>query len=264
MKIALHGATGRMGQALVRLIHQAPDLELVGGVCASDDPALGQDLGMIAGVGSLGVEASADVSAALLGADVVIDFSAVKAVPALLAHAMRQKLPVVVCTTGLNAEQQESLRKAAIEIPLLWAANTSLGVQVLAEIVEQAVRKLGAAYDVEIVEIHHRKKVDAPSGTAKRLADAVRVARPELHDLYGRDGIVGARTNDEMAVLGVRGGDVVGDHTVYLLGPGERLELTHRATSREALFAPGALRAARFLATQKAGKLYTIADALAE
>lgn len=107
MKIALHGATGRMGQALVRLIHQAPDLELVGGVCAPDDPALGQDLGMIAGVGSIGVAASADVGAALLGADVVIDFSAVKAVPALLAHAVRQKLPVVVCTTGLDVNQQE-------------------------------------------------------------------------------------------------------------------------------------------------------------
>lgn len=264
MKIALHGATGRMGQALVRLIHQAPDLELVGGVCAPDDPALGQDLGMIAGVGSIGVAASADVGAALLGADVVIDFSAVKAVPALLAHAVRQKLPVVVCTTGLDVNQQANLRKLANEIPLLWAANTSLGVQVLAEIVEQAVRKLGPAYDVEIVEIHHRKKVDSPSGTAKRLGEAVKAARPELHELYGRDGIVGARTNDEMAIFGVRGGDVVGDHTVYLLGPGERLELTHRATSREALFAPGALRAARFLATQKAGKLYTIADALAE
>jgi 4-hydroxy-tetrahydrodipicolinate reductase len=134
-------------------------------------------------------------------------------------------------------------------------------VQVLAELVEQAVRRLGPEYDAEIVEIHHRKKVDSPSGTAKRLAEAVKAARPATQELYGRDGIVGARTDDEMAVFGVRGGDVIGEHTVYLLGPGERIELTHRATSRE-LFALGALRAARFLAKQPAGKLYKIVDML--
>jgi len=261
MKIALHGATGRMGQALVRFIHQASDLELVGGACAPNDPALGQDVGVVAGIGPVGIMASADVGSALLGAEVVIDFSSIQALPQLLAHATRQKVALVECTTGLDAEQQATLKKAANEIPLLWAANMSLGVQVLAEIVEQAIRRLGADFDVEIVEIHHRKKVDSPSGTAKRLADAVKAARPASCELYGREGIVGARTNDEVAVLGVRGGDVVGDHTVYLLGPDERLELTHRATSRE-LFARGALRAARFLAKQSPGKLYSIADAL--
>jgi 4-hydroxy-tetrahydrodipicolinate reductase len=261
MKIALHGATGRMGQALVRLIHQASDLELVGAVCAPNDPALGQDVGNVAGVGSVGITASADVGSALLGAEVIIDFSALAALPMLLAHATRHKIPLVVCTTGLDAQQQETLKKTAAVIPLLWAANTSLGIQVLAELAEQAVRRLGPGYDVEIVEIHHRKKVDSPSGTAKRLADAVKAARPESREIYGRDGIVGARTDEEVAVFGVRGGDVVGDHTVYLLGPGERIELTHRATSRE-LLANGALRAARFLAKQPAGKLYAIADVL--
>lgn len=261
MKIALHGATGRMGQALVRLIHQASDLELVGAVCAPDDPALGQDVGVIAGVGSVGITASADVGSALLGAEVVIDFSSLKALPTLLQHATRKKVPLVVCTTGLNSDQQAAIQKAANEIPLLWAANTSLGVQVLAELVQQAVQRLGAGYDVEIVEVHHRKKVDSPSGTAKRLGEAVKAARPNSRELYGRDGIVGARTDEEVAILAVRGGDVIGDHTVHLLGPGERLEITHRATSRE-LFAHGALRAARFLATQPAGKLYAIADVL--
>lgn len=259
VSVTLHGATGRMGLALVRLIHQSSDLKLVGAVCAPDDPALGQDVGMLAGCGNVGVEASADVASALLGADVVIDFSSVKALPALIAQATRSKTPLVCCTTGLDEELQKLVAKAAESTAVLWAQNTSLGVQVLAEIVEQAVRRLGLGYDVEITEIHHRKKVDSPSGTAKRLAEAVKAARPDTQELYGREGIVGARTDNEMAVFGVRGGDVVGDHTVYLLGQGERLELTHRATSRE-LFAHGALRAARFLAGKPAGKLYKIAD----
>jgi 4-hydroxy-tetrahydrodipicolinate reductase len=136
----------------------------------------------------------------------------------------------------------------------------SLGVQVLAELVEQAVRRLGPGFDAEIVEIHHRKKVDSPSGTAKRLADAVRAVRPDSVELHGRDGDVGARTNTEMAVLGVRGGDVVGDHTVYLFGMGERIELTHRASNRD-VFAHGAVRAARFLAGKPPGR-YSFADVL--
>jgi len=258
-KVALHGATGRMGQALVRLVHQAADLELVGAVCSPNDPALDMDVGVLAGVGNIGIAATADSASAFLGAEVVIDFSSIKAIPSLVAQATRSKTPLVCCTTGLDDELKQLLAKAALTIPVLFAANTSLGVQVLAELAEQAVRRLGPGYDVEIVEIHHRKKVDSPSGTAKRLADAVKAARSETREIYGREGIVGARTDEEMAVFGVRGGDVIGDHTVYLLGPGERIELSHRATSRE-LFAHGALGAARYLAKQPAGKLYTIAD----
>lgn len=261
MKIALHGATGRMGQAITRLIADAPDLELVGAACAPNDPCIGRDVGALAGVGNLGVEASADVAAALLGADVVIDFSNAHAVANVAALAVRHNVALMSGTTGLDAACQELLKKAAEKVPVLWAPNTSLGVQVLAELVEQAVRRLGPDFDVEIVEIHHRKKADSPSGTANRLADAVRAVRPNIRELHGRDGLVGARTNEEVAVLGVRGGDVVGDHTVYLLGPGERIELTHRSASREML-ANGALRAARFIAQQKPGKLYRIADVL--
>lgn len=261
MKIALHGATGRMGQALVRLIAAAPDLQLVGAACAADDPSTGSDVGMLAGVGTLGVVASPDAGAALLGADVVIDFSHASAVPGLATLATKQKVALMSGTTGLEAAGKSALEKAAEQIPVLWAPNTSLGIQVLAEVVEQALRRLGHDYDVEIVEIHHRKKADSPSGTAKRLADAVRAVRPATRELHGRDGMVGARTDDEVAVFGVRGGDVVGDHTVYVLGPGERLEFTHRACSREML-ANGALRAARFLVTQKPGRLYRIADVL--
>ncbi|HLV21434.1 MAG TPA: 4-hydroxy-tetrahydrodipicolinate reductase [Polyangiaceae bacterium] len=260
MKVALHGATGRMGLAITRLIHEAEDLELVGAVCSSVDPAQGRDIGELAGIGTLGVEATADLGAGLLGASAVIDFSIASAVPGLMAVAARQKVAVVSGTTNLDAAGKQALDKAAEAVPVLWAANMSLGIQVLAELVEQALRRLGGAYDAEIVEIHHRRKVDAPSGTARRLADAVKTVRGDLKELHGRDGEVGERGPDEIAVLGVRGGDVVGDHTVYLLGPGERIELTHRASSRE-LFAYGAVRAARFLAGRRPGK-YTIADVL--
>lgn len=260
VKLALHGATGRMGLTIVQLVNAAPDLEVVGAVCASTDPGHGRDVGELAGVGTLGVIASADLAAGLLGAEVVIDFSAPSAVPGLLATAARQRIPVVTGTTNLGSAGTQALVKAAEVIPVLWAPNTSLGVQVLAELAEHAVRRLGPGYDVEIVEIHHRRKVDAPSGTARRLVDAVRQVRGELRESNGRSGEVGERTPDEVGVFGVRGGDVVGDHTVYLLGPGERLELTHRATNRSVL-ANGALRAARFL-VGKAPRLYGIADIL--
>jgi 4-hydroxy-tetrahydrodipicolinate reductase len=144
---------------------------------------------------------------------------------------------------------------------VLWAPNTSLGVQVLAELVEQAVKRLGDAFDVEILEIHHRRKIDAPSGTALRLARAAKAGRGELEEVHARDGNVGARKEQELGVVALRGGDVVGDHTVYLLGHGERLELTHRASSRE-LFAQGALAAARFLRGKPAGR-YAFKDILA-
>lgn len=259
MRLALFGATGRMGLTVARLAHAAGD-RLVGAVAAADEPNLGRDIGELAGLGTLGVAVGADAASGLLGAEVVIDFSTARAVSGLLGVAARQKVAVVSGTTNLDAAAKAALEKAAESVPVLWAPNMSLGVQVLAELVTQAVRRLGADYDVEIVEIHHKKKVDSPSGTAKRLAEAAKQARGGLNEIHGRDGDVGARPADEIGVFGVRGGDVVGDHTVYLLGPGERIELSHRATSRE-LFAHGALRAARFLAGKPA-KLYTVADVL--
>ncbi|MDF3070369.1 MAG: 4-hydroxy-tetrahydrodipicolinate reductase [Polyangiaceae bacterium] len=260
MKLAIFGITGRMGLAIARLAHAASDVELVGGICSSDDPGVGKDIGELAGLGQIGVVTTPDIASGLLGAEVVIDFSTASAVAGLVNLAARQKIAVVSGTTNIDENAQKAFDKAAQSVPVLWAPNMSLGVQVLAELVEQAVKRLGLGYDVEITEIHHRKKVDSPSGTAKRLADAARSARPELHDLHGRSGDVGARTKDEMAVLGIRGGDVVGDHTVYLFGQGERLELTHRASNRD-LFAHGAIAAARFVAGKPA-KRYTIADVL--
>jgi 4-hydroxy-tetrahydrodipicolinate reductase len=260
MKLAIFGATGRMGLAIARLAHAAGDVQIVGGICSDRDPGCGRDIGELAGIGQIGVVTTPDTASGLLGADVVIDFSVSSAVVPLLAIAARQKIAVVSGTTNLDDAAKKALDRAAQTVPVLWAANMSLGVQVLAELVEQAVRRLGPGFDVEIAEVHHRKKVDSPSGTAKRLAEAARAARSELREIHGRSGDVGARTDDEMAVFGLRGGDVVGDHTVYLFGQGERLELTHRASNRD-LFAHGAVAAARFIAG-KPPKRYTIADVL--
>lgn len=260
MKLALHGATGRMGMAITRLSQATEGVRIVGAAAAASDPLQGRDVGEIAGIGSIGVAVTADAASALLGAEVVIDFSVASAVKSLLSLCARHHIAVVSGTTNLDEEARKALDKAAESVPVLWAPNMSLGVQVLSDLVEQAVRRLGSDFDVEIVEIHHRKKIDAPSGTAKRLAEAARAARPSLAELHSRDGDVGARTNEELGVFGVRGGDVIGDHTVYLFGPGERIELTHRASSRD-VFAHGALRAARFLAGKKPGR-YTIKDVL--
>ena len=260
MRLALHGASGRMGLAITRLSRAQREVEIVGAACSSEDPLLGRDIGELAGLGALGVVTSPDVASALLGADAVIDFSTASAVAQLAALAARQGVAIVSGTSNIDAAGKRALDKASEVVPVLWAGNMSLGVQVLAEAVEHALRRLGLGYDVEIVELHHRKKIDAPSGTASRLVEAVKKVRPGVRELRGRDGEVGARTPDEMAVFGVRGGDVIGDHTVYLLGDGERLELTHRASNRD-LFAHGALRAASFLVGKKAGR-YTIADVL--
>lgn len=249
-----------MGLSVARLAHAAGDIQIVGAVCSSVDPLAGRDIGELAGIGAIGVLVSADVGAGLLGAEVIIDFSTASAAPGLFALASRQKVAIVSGTTNLDAAGRLALDKAAQSVAVLWAANMSLGVQVLAEVVQQALRRLGSGYDVEIVETHHRRKLDSPSGTAVRLADAVKQVRSEAQFIHGREGEVGQRTDDEVAVLAIRGGDVIGDHTVHLLGQGERLELTHRASSRD-LFAHGALSAARFV-WRKAPGLYGIPDVL--
>jgi 4-hydroxy-tetrahydrodipicolinate reductase len=260
VKIAIHGASGRMGQAVTRLAADA-GATIVGAIESRKAATLGRDVGEVAGVGTVGVAIAADSSAGLLGAEVVIDFSTAPALPALMQLAIRARVPVVSGTTGLDGTCERVLDEAARVIPVLWSPNMSIGVHVLAELAARAVRQLGPAYDVEIVETHHRAKIDSPSGTAKRLLDAVQDARKSLSPVFGRDGNVGPRRSDEVGVLALRGGDVIGDHTVHLLGPGERIELTHRATSRD-LFARGALTAARFLSGKPPGR-YTMADVVA-
>jgi 4-hydroxy-tetrahydrodipicolinate reductase len=257
-RIALHGATGRMGRAIARICLESPELELVGAASHVDDPAQGFDIGVLCGLPNAGVAVGPDVRAALLGADVAIDFSLAPAVDGFLAAALAEGVAVVSGTTGIEERQISAFRRAAERVPVLWTRNMSVGVQVLAELVEEAARKLGPGFDLEIVEVHHHHKVDCPSGTALRLADAARAARPELEDVCSRTGQVGARRNQELGVFGLRGGDVIGDHTVHFMGMGERLELTHRATGRE-VFAQGAVRAARWI-HGKAPGYYSIAD----
>jgi 4-hydroxy-tetrahydrodipicolinate reductase len=246
-----------MGRAVTRLCQEASDLTLVGACAGSNDPALGEDAGVLAGAGGAGVAVTDDMSAALLGADVVIDFSLPAALTELARHAARQGIALISGTTGLT--DASVLDEAARKIPVVWAPNMSLGIQVLSELAAEAARRLGPGFDLEITEVHHRKKIDAPSGTAIRLADALREVRA-LSPVTGRTGNVGARSDDELGIFAVRGGDVIGDHTVHLLGFGERLELTHRATSRD-VFAQGALRAARWATLQPPGR-YSLADVL--
>lgn len=262
-RVLLHGAGGRMGRAVVSLLAVDERLRLAAALDAPGSKLLGRDAGELAGLGALGVSLTADISAALRVSDVVIDFSVVGAVPALARAAAQSRTPTVVCTTGLDAAAHAALDALAEVAPVVVAANTSVGVTVLLHLAARAALLLGDDYDVEIVELHHRQKVDAPSGTALRLAQAVATAR-EL-DLataarHGRSGQVGARTPDEIGLHALRGGDVIGEHTVLLAGAGERLELTHRAHTRD-LFARGALRAARWVVSQRPGK-YEMADVL--
>lgn len=256
LKVAVCGATGRMGKTVVRLVQEAQDLTLVGACSASGDASLGQDAGTLAGSHAAGVAVTDDVASALLGADVVVDFSLPAALGNLARLAARQNVALVSGTTGL--QDMALLDEAAGKVPVLWAANMSLGVQVLSELAAEAARRL-SEFDIEITEVHHKKKVDSPSGTALRIAEALREVRP-LRPVMGRDGIVGARPAEELGIFALRGGDVIGDHSVHLFGPGERLELTHRATSRD-LFAQGAITAARWL-VGKPARRYTLADVL--
>ncbi len=269
IKLALHGATGRMGRTIARLCvesnasgPESEQLQLVGAICHADDPNCGRDIGELAGVGNLGVAVSPDVEAGLAGAQVVIDFSLPPALKPLLKAAQRQGVAVVSGTTGFTADDEQELKAAAQRLPVLYARNMSLGIQVLAELVEQAARRLGPEFNIEIMEVHHNQKVDSPSGTAKRLADAVAQARPDSKALYSREGQVGARTGNEVGVFGLRGGDVAGEHTVFMFGPSERIELIHRAGNRD-IFARGALQAARWIVSKSAG-LYGIADVLGQ
>ncbi|NUP08557.1 MAG: 4-hydroxy-tetrahydrodipicolinate reductase [Polyangiaceae bacterium] len=257
IRVAIVGADGRVGRALVRLA-ASEGLSIVGAVTRSTSPELGKDAGEVAGIGTLGVQIGFDLASGLLGAACVIDFSSAETVSQVAHVAARAGVAVVSGTTGIGPDAERALDEAAKRVPVLWSANMSVGVFVLAQLVKQAVKSL-PGFDVEIVETHHRNKVDAPSGTAKILLRAVQDVR-EARAISGREGKPGARLDDEVAMLAMRGGDVVGDHTVHLLGQGERIELTHRATNRD-LFALGALRAARAITKREPGR-YTMADVL--
>ncbi len=255
--VVIIGAKGRMGDTLVRCVQQSDVLNLA---------AVMERSGCEEGLESLGCVCGTDAQEVLtkVPGAVVVDFTAPEATLNLLEIASVTGNPVVIGTTGMTNEQIAKVEEFAKKVPVFLAPNMSVGVNVLLKVLPELVRMLGDTYDMEMTEIHHNKKVDSPSGTALKLAQCMAEARGLVYDevkKHSRDGIIGARTKDELGVMAVRGGDVVGDHTAYFLGPGERIEVTHRAHSRET-FAQGALRAARWLSTQKPGKLYDMSDVL--
>ncbi len=262
IKIALAGSGGRMGKTLLESVLQSDDLMLHAALEHSASAQLGRDAGELAGT-ACGVKITADVAAALKGADVLIDFTRPEGT--LLHLDICQKLGVnmVIGTTGFTAQQKAQLGAAAQHIGIVFAPNMSVGVNLTFKLLEMAAKVLSHGYDIEIIEAHHRHKVDAPSGTALGMGEVI--ARTLGRDLslcavYGRQGVTGERDPSTIGFATVRGGDIVGDHTVLFAGTGERIEITHKASSR-ATFALGALRAARFLQANVAG-MYDMQDVL--
>lgn len=259
--VVVHGAAGRMGRAVIAEVLAHPQLKLHGAIDQSGSSALGVDTGTLIGEAPNGIRVVDNLDS-LAGAEVVVDFSSPAASERLFARCTELKVPVVVGTTGLAPSGQTVLDGLMKVAPVVVSPNFSVGVNVLFHLAERAVALLGADFDAEIIEMHHRHKVDAPSGTAVRLADVVLAAKGLTREslVPGRHGQVGARPKDEVGVMTLRGGDVVGDHTLILAGPGERLELTHRAHDRS-LFARGAVRAAGWLVGRPPG-LYGMPDVL--
>jgi 4-hydroxy-tetrahydrodipicolinate reductase len=253
-RIAVLGAAGKMGRAIVRVIASTPGAALRGAFEPAGSATLGQDAGALAGVSSLGLSVEAGLPAAG-AADVWIDFTVpAAAVPAVRA-AVSAKTAIVIGTTGLGPTERAEITTAARDIPIVYTPNMSVGVNVLLKLVADAARALGPSYDIDIVEAHHRAKRDAPSGTALRLAEAA--AEGAGRDLgavarYARHGEIGPRPPGEIGIQTLRGGDVVGDHTVFFFGDGDRIEITHRASSRDT-FAQGAVRAALWVAGRPPG-----------
>ncbi|MBT7860564.1 MAG: 4-hydroxy-tetrahydrodipicolinate reductase [Gemmatimonadetes bacterium] len=260
--IIVCGASGRMGQRLIHLTAAAPDLRLVGATERPDHPDIGRDAGIIAGSGELGIPLVSDL-AAIEGGDVAIAFTLPEPTLADAATCAAAGRPMVVGTTGFSEEELASFKSTIAPIPCVFAPNFSTAMNVLFRLVEEAARILGDDYDVEVVEAHHRLKVDAPSGSALRLAErAAAGLERNLSEVvvHGRQGVTGERTRQEIGMHALRLGDVAGDHSVYYGAPGEYLELRHHATSRDA-FATGALRAARFAVEAQPG-LYDMGDVL--
>jgi 4-hydroxy-tetrahydrodipicolinate reductase len=244
-RIAILGAGGRMGKALVRCSDQFSGIKIAAAIEQPGHPSLGQDAGLAAGAGALGILIS-DQWQLAAAADVWIDFTFHAAAPGQAARAAELGKAVVVGTTGLTEAEVGEVRASAQRVPIVCSPNMSLGVNLLFALVENAARALGHDYDIEVLEMHHRHKKDAPSGTALALAERAAAGRSlalSAVACHGRSGITGERPPDQIGIHAVRGGDVVGDHTVMFAADGERVELTHRASSRDT-FARGALRAA--------------------
>lgn len=261
-QIAIAGSSGRMGRALLEAVAQSPDFRLRAALEQADSPALGRDAGELIGTPN-GVKISADFTAALAGCQVLIDFTRPQGTLAHLEVCAQQGIRMVIGTTGFDEAQKQHIQRAAKRTAIVMAPNMSVGVNLVFKLLETASKVLAEGFDIEIIEAHHRHKVDAPSGTALRMGEAI--AQAIGRDLktcavYGREGVTGERDPSTIGFATVRGGDIVGDHTALFAGEGERVEITHKASSR-ATFALGALRAARFLGDKSQG-LFDMQDVL--
>ncbi len=262
LRIAIAGAGGRMGRMLIDAVLEAPDCALAGALDLPGSAALGQDAGAFAGRLS-GVLITDDLRAGLGSADVLIDFTRPEGTLAHLAVCLALGVKAVIGTTGFSATQKAEVAACGQHIALMMAPNMSVGVNVVLKLLEQAARALNTGYDIEVIEAHHRHKVDAPSGTALKMGEVLaRALGRDLKDcaVYAREGVTGERDPSSIGFATIRGGDIVGDHTVLFAGIGERIEITHKSSSR-VTYAQGSLRAARFLAGQQRG-LFDMNDVL--
>ena len=262
IKVAIAGSSGRMGRALIEAVLGGSDMRLAAALEQKGNAHVGKDAGELAG-SPCGVKISDDAAKSIAGCDVLVDFTRPEGTLAHLAACRKQGVKMVIGTTGFTEEQKKRIADAARDIAIAISPNFSVGVNVAFRLLEVAAQALGKGYDVEIVEAHHRHKVDAPSGTALRMGEVVAQALGrdlKKSAIYGREGVTGERKDETIGFAAVRGGDLVGDHTVMFIGAGERLEVTHRASSR-ANFANGALRAARFVMSKKNG-LFDMGDVL--
>lgn len=263
MKITVIGAGGRMGKMLLSEILQQPDLSLAGAVDKADCDCIGQDAGSFVGLAAASLSVTSDAKAAIANTQAVIEFSSPQATLAHNRLCAERGIAHVIGTTGLDAKDEVVLRESAKKIPVVYASNMSLGVNLLAALVEQAAARLKEDYDIEIFEAHHRHKIDAPSGTALTLGRAAARGRNKKLDdvaVYERHGFTGERKSGSIGFSVFRGGDIVGDHSVTFAGPGERIELSHIASNR-LIYARGAIHAARWAISQKPG-LYSMRDIL--
>lgn len=264
LRIVVCGACGRMGKRIIACAAGGGGIAVVGAVEREGHPCIGADAGECAGAGRIGVPVSSDLASSARGADVIVDFSGREAAARGAETAASLGKPIVIGTTGLGDAERRAVKRASRKVACLVAPNMSVGVNLLLRLASEASRSLGDDYDVEIVETHHRHKLDAPSGTALRLARAVAEGRgADLSKavVYGRKGEPGERPRGQIGIHAVRQGDIVGDHVVSFAAAGERIELAHRATSRDT-FARGALRAARWIAGKPPG-IYEMGDVLA-
>ncbi len=262
MKIAIVGASGRMGRMLIESTLRDAEVTLVSAIDQAGTPAIGKNAGELVGM-PCGMMVTSDVEAGIARADCLIDFTRPEGTLEHLAFCLRHKVAIVIGTTGFDEHGKQAIAEAAREIPIVFAPNMSVGVNVVFKLLDTASRILSEGYDIEIVEAHHKHKIDAPSGTALRMGEVV--AKALERDLkkcaiYGREGVTGERDPSTIGFSTVRGGDIVGDHTVMYCGIGERVEISHKAGSRMP-YALGSLRAARFLAG-KANGLFDMQDVL--